>query len=82
MDGRMKEVENIEKEEKMSHLKKETVDKCISLLREYIKETAMNNKKEIAGLALNQLQKITAGTGTEDPDPDPSCHGRPTAASS
>jgi hypothetical protein len=79
------EVRSIEfkkKEEKMSHLKKETVNKCISLLREYIEQTALNNKKEIAGLALNQLQKITAGTGSDDPDPDPSCHGRPTARSS
>ena len=68
----------------MSHLKKQTVDKCISLLREYIEETAMNNKKEIAALALSQLQKITAGSGGEEsaPDPDPSCHGRPTAESS
>ena len=46
----------------MSHLKKEIVDKCLSLLREYIDETSLSSKKESAILALNQLQKITAGT--------------------
>lgn len=47
----------------MSKLKKENVKKCISLLREFVEESsALDNKKERAVLALNQLQKITAGT--------------------
>jgi len=45
----------------MSRLKIENVNKCISLLREYIEETSLENRKEIAILALNQLQTITAG---------------------
>lgn len=47
----------------MRKLKKENVKKCISLLREFVEESgALDNKKERAVLALNQLQKITAGT--------------------
>jgi hypothetical protein len=47
----------------MSKLKKENVTKCVSLLREFVEESsALDNKKERAILALNQLQKITAGT--------------------
>ncbi len=46
----------------MSHLKEKNVKKCVSLLREYIDATAPNHQKESAILALNQLQKITAGT--------------------
>ena len=47
----------------MSKLKKENLKKCVSLLREYVEESsAIANKKERAILALDQLQKITAGT--------------------
>jgi hypothetical protein len=47
----------------MSKLKKENLKKCVSLLREFVEESsALDNKKERAILALNQLQKITAGT--------------------
>jgi hypothetical protein len=56
---------------KMGHLKEKTVKKCVSLLREYIDATALNHQKESAILALNQLQKITAGkdsTGSSDAD--------------
>jgi hypothetical protein len=71
----------------MSHLKEKTVNKCVSLLREYIDETSLNNKKENAILALNQLQKITAGTdstGSPDGGNPPAgllskCFGRPKA---
>ena len=50
----------------MSKLKKENVEKCVSLLREFVEESsALDNKKEKAILVLDQLQKITAGT---DPD--------------
>jgi hypothetical protein len=58
----------------MSHLKKEIADKCISLLREYIDEASLSSKKESAILALNQLQKITAGN---DPTPQLACSSRP-----
>jgi len=68
----------------MSRLKTENIDKCISLLREYIEETSLENRKEIAMLALNQLQTITAGI---DPGIGPtagftllSCDGKPRAS--
>jgi hypothetical protein len=50
----------------MSHLKKEMSNKCFSLLREYIDEAPLSSKKESAVLALDQLEKITAGTGSQD----------------
>jgi hypothetical protein len=56
------------KEGKMSHLKKEMANKCFSLLREYIDEGPLSSKKETAGLVLDQLQKITAGTDSQDSD--------------
>jgi hypothetical protein len=64
-------------EEKMSNLEHDSVNKCFSLLREYIDETSLTGKKEMAALALSQLQQITAGTGTREPTPG--CHGRPMA---
>ena len=48
----------------MSHLKDESLKKCVSLLREFINEAPLGSKKGTAILALNQLQKITAGTST------------------
>ncbi len=49
----------------MSQLKKENLEKCVSLLREFFEESAaLDNKKQRAVLALNQLQKITAGNDT------------------
>jgi hypothetical protein len=45
----------------MSYLKNENLNKCFSLLREYLDEGPSNNKKGAAILALDQLQKITAG---------------------
>ena len=60
----------------MRHLKNETVNTCFSLLREYIDETSLNNKKETAILALNQLHAITAGTDFQTE----TCHGRPMVA--
>jgi hypothetical protein len=51
----------------MSHLKKEMANKCIFLLREYIDESPLCGKKETVVLALEQLQKITAGTDSQDP---------------
>lgn len=47
----------------MGRLKVENLNKCVSLLREFVDESSeANNKKEIAKLALEQLEKITAGT--------------------
>jgi hypothetical protein len=48
----------------MSNLKAQNLKKCFSLLREFIDESSLHNKKGIALLALNQLQKITAGTSS------------------
>lgn len=50
----------------MSHLKKEMANKCFSLLREYIDEAPLSSKREAAVLALEQLQKITAGTHSQN----------------
>jgi len=66
----------------MSHLKRENLKKCFSLLREFVEEsTAQGNKKGTAILTLNQLQKIIAGAdgGTENENPILSCNGRPIA---
>jgi hypothetical protein len=70
----------------MSHLKKEMANKCFSLLREYIDGESLSSKKESAILALEQLQKITAGTGSQDSNDNGStttmlgCTARPRAA--
>jgi len=64
----------------MSHLKRENLKRCFSLLREFVEEsTAQDNKKGTAILTLNQLQKIIAGTDGDAEDPGLSCHGRPIA---
>ena len=63
----------------MSNLKAQNLKKCFSLLREFISETPLNSKKEMAVLALNQLQKISAGTGYSTQGSNPGCHGRPMA---
>jgi len=50
----------------MSNLKAQNVNKCLSLLRQFISEVPeKDNKKDTALLALNQLQNITAGQYTE-----------------
>ncbi|MCK4761023.1 MAG: hypothetical protein KAW12_02415 [Candidatus Aminicenantes bacterium] len=65
----------------MKNLKKDNVNKCFSLLREFIEETgSVDNKKGIAILALDQLHKITAGEGeTDDPPavPESTCIEKP-----
>ncbi|MCK5058112.1 MAG: hypothetical protein KAT34_15780 [Candidatus Aminicenantes bacterium] len=50
----------------MGNLKKENVTKCFSLLKEFIDGAdPQNSNKGIAVLALDQLQKITAGTDND-----------------
>ncbi len=62
----------------MSHLKRENLKKCFSLLREYVEEsTAQGNKKGTAILALNHLQKIYAGGDNPPAEPALGCLGRP-----
>jgi len=68
----------------MSRLKNENLNKCFSLLREFIDEASKeDNKKEIAILALNQLRRITAGSDTIDGGGStilgPECASRPRA---
>jgi hypothetical protein len=63
----------------MKRLKEQNVKRCFSLLREFINETPLNSKKEMAVLALNQLQKISAGTGNSNQGSILGCHGRPMA---
>ena len=61
----------------MSNLKKENVNKCVSLLREFIDGAdSRNSKKGIAVLALDQLERITAGAEEET---SPSCADFPRA---
>ncbi len=69
----------------MTHLKAESMRKCFSLLREYIGENPKDTGKRIATLALNQLEKITAGSRDKiysidaEPDIGLSCIGHPRA---
>ncbi|MCP4151531.1 MAG: hypothetical protein GY757_27560 [bacterium] len=47
----------------MSYLKEESLEKCFTLLGEFIDEAqALSNHKGVATLALKQLERITAGT--------------------
>jgi hypothetical protein len=58
----------------------QVVKKCVSLLREFVEESsAIDNKKERAILALDHLQKVTAGTDSAIARGDVSfsCVGRP-----
>jgi hypothetical protein len=51
----------------MGRLKTENSKKCFSILREFIDDSPlMGSQKQRAALALEQLQKITAGTGSLD----------------
>lgn len=47
----------------MSNLKSETLHKCLTILKEFIDESSGQNKtKGIATLALEQLERTTAGS--------------------
>lgn len=51
----------------MGRLKTENSKKCFSILREFIDDSSlMGSQKQRALLALEQLQKITAGTGASN----------------
>jgi len=60
----------------MRSLKAENIKKCVSLLQEFIEASQEeHNKRGMALLALEQLQKITAGIIS----PGPQCKGHPRA---
>jgi hypothetical protein len=57
--------------EKMSRLKIENSKACFLVLREFIDDAPLvGSEKEKAILALEQLQKITAGAGSADGSDD------------
>ncbi len=59
----------------MSTLKKEALNKCFSLLREFIDETSEeNSRKGFAVMALDQLERVTAG---KKKDEDSTCIDTP-----
>lgn len=62
----------------MNHLNDGTLKRCISLLREYVEESKVqDHKKGTAILTINQLQKIIAGTDGETDVIVLSCNGKP-----
>ena len=66
----------------MTSLRNKNVTKCFSLLREYLEGAPQDGKKGSAILALDQLQKITAGVGTQDSQAttdSPLCISKPLA---
>lgn len=47
----------------MSHLNQVNVKQCVSLLREFVdRAQALNSKKGMARLALDQLLRVNAGS--------------------
>lgn len=63
----------------MSRLTKENMNQCFSLIEQYITGESNTNSKESAILALQQLQKITAGVSPKIFEVIFSCNGRPRA---
>jgi len=70
----------------MSHLSRENINKCVSLISDFIEQSkADSERKGAAVLALRHLQQITAGTGNEGDvanvadEGGPRCIGRPLA---
>ena len=59
----------------MSRLKEQNLNKCFSMLREFIEGTPQGNQKGMAILALKQLERITAGIE----NPEPQCIETPLA---
>lgn len=55
----------------MSNLKTESLNKCFSLLREFIDESGDETRKGRAALALEQLRRITAGKEKDADQPVP-----------
>jgi hypothetical protein len=64
----------------MSKLKVANSKKCLSILRQFVEETSSPSKsKDLAILAIDHLQKITAGTDIVLAGIDFTCTGRPRA---
>ncbi len=64
----------------MSNLKANNLKKCVALIQDCIESAPTDQKKKFAILALHQLQKITAGSGSvDDPSDSGGCNGRPRA---
>jgi hypothetical protein len=64
----------------MSKLKVESSKKCLSILRQFVEDTSSSgNTKDMAILAIDHLQKITAGTDIILSGTDFTCSGRPRA---
>lgn len=66
---------------KMKDLRQGSRNDCVTLLREFIEGSGKTGaKKRIAVMALEQLQRVKAGTDTgTDTGSDPTCNGRPRA---
>jgi hypothetical protein len=69
----------VKRRKTMSYLKRANLNKCISLLREFVEESPAQDNKKGAILALNQLQKVIAGAEVPTADTLPGCSGRPIA---
>ena len=62
----------------MKSLKAENVEKCFNMLRQFIDKASTKDGREGAVLALNHLQKITAGADLPVPGPSaPMCVDTP-----
>jgi hypothetical protein len=73
-------VKRKKKEVKMSKLKVGSSKKYLSILRQFINDAPSSGEsKEMAVLALAQLQKITAGTDIVLTGTDFICTGKPRA---
>ncbi len=64
----------------MGYLKKQNLNKCFSLLREFVEgATAQGNEKGTAIMALDQLKKVIAGAEEEMTVTIMGCNGIPIA---
>ena len=64
-------------------LTNENVNKCVSLLNDFIQEAGEQGLNTgTARLALDQLQRITAGTGFSNTEKQSWCFARPRAETS
>ncbi len=65
----------------MNNLKEANINQCVSLLKGYIQESPLTQGKGLAILALEHLQRITAGDGNDPmlPTDDLHCLDKPRA---